>query len=123
MRWRRRFTFVCKMSANPATGLLDPCIFRVSVRKVRLGRGAGVRAAVQAKAEGWVWGLCSGGCRPFPGLVPLRENGVSRSAPFLVLLPWWSHLGGGGPGDWGDVWSPLDSLVTLLLVSVPLHRS
>lgn len=30
---RKRFTFVCKMSANPATGLLDPCIFRVSVRK------------------------------------------------------------------------------------------
>lgn len=41
MRWRKRFTFVCKMSANPATGLLDPCIFRVSVRKVRLGLGAG----------------------------------------------------------------------------------
>ncbi|XP_040592817.1 protein FAM102A isoform X2 [Mesocricetus auratus] len=33
VRWRKRFTFVCKMSANPATGLLDPCIFRVSVRK------------------------------------------------------------------------------------------
>lgn len=41
VRWRKRFTFVCKMSANPATGLLDPCIFRVSVRKVRLGLGAG----------------------------------------------------------------------------------
>lgn len=41
MRWRKRFTFVCKMSANPATGLLDPCIFRVSVRKVRLGFRAG----------------------------------------------------------------------------------
>lgn len=39
VRWRKRFTFVCKMSANPATGLLDPCIFRVSVRKVR-GQGA-----------------------------------------------------------------------------------
>ncbi|KFO19478.1 Protein FAM102A [Fukomys damarensis] len=33
VRWRKRFAFVCKMSANPATGLLDPCIFRVSVRK------------------------------------------------------------------------------------------
>ncbi|XP_058158844.1 early estrogen-induced gene 1 protein [Dasypus novemcinctus] len=33
VRWQKRFTFVCKMSANPATGLLDPCIFRVSVRK------------------------------------------------------------------------------------------
>lgn len=41
MRWRKRFTFVCKMSANPATGLLDPCIFRVSVRKVRPGFGPG----------------------------------------------------------------------------------
>nr|XP_040139766.1 protein FAM102A [Ictidomys tridecemlineatus] len=40
VRWRKRFTFVCKMSANPATGLLDPCVFRVSVRKVRLGSGA-----------------------------------------------------------------------------------
>lgn len=39
MRWRKRFTFVCKMSANPATGLLDPCIFRVSVRKVRPVKG------------------------------------------------------------------------------------
>lgn len=35
VRWRKRFTFVCKMSANPTTGLLDPCVFRVSVRKVR----------------------------------------------------------------------------------------
>ncbi|XP_074067167.1 early estrogen-induced gene 1 protein [Macrotis lagotis] len=33
VRWRKRFTFVSKMSANPATGLLDPCICRVSVRK------------------------------------------------------------------------------------------
>ncbi|XP_049630142.1 protein FAM102A [Suncus etruscus] len=33
VRWRKRFTFVCKMSANPTTGLLDPCVFRVSVRK------------------------------------------------------------------------------------------
>ncbi|KAK2507392.1 hypothetical protein MC885_006280 [Smutsia gigantea] len=33
VQWRKRFTFVCKMGANPATGLLDPCIFRVSVRK------------------------------------------------------------------------------------------
>lgn len=34
VRWKKKFTFVCKMSANPATGLLDPCICRVSVRKV-----------------------------------------------------------------------------------------
>lgn len=33
VRWTKRFTFVCKMSANPSTGVLDPCICRVSVRK------------------------------------------------------------------------------------------
>ncbi|XP_017315897.1 protein FAM102A isoform X1 [Ictalurus punctatus] len=31
--WRKKFSFVCKMSANPTTGVLDPCICRVSVRK------------------------------------------------------------------------------------------
>ncbi|KAL6458692.1 hypothetical protein MHYP_G00321640 [Metynnis hypsauchen] len=33
VRWKKRFSFVCKMSANPNTGVLDPCICRVSVRK------------------------------------------------------------------------------------------
>ncbi|XP_028852975.1 protein FAM102A [Denticeps clupeoides] len=33
VRWKKRFSFVCKMSANPSTGILDPCICRVSVRK------------------------------------------------------------------------------------------
>ncbi|XP_069842253.1 early estrogen-induced gene 1 protein [Dendropsophus ebraccatus] len=33
VRWGKKLTFVCKMSANPATGVLDPCICRVSVRK------------------------------------------------------------------------------------------
>ncbi|XP_068191323.1 early estrogen-induced gene 1 protein isoform X2 [Antennarius striatus] len=33
VRWRKKFFFVCKMSANPVTGVLDPCILRVSVRK------------------------------------------------------------------------------------------
>ncbi|XP_056313937.1 protein FAM102A isoform X2 [Danio aesculapii] len=33
VRWRKKFPFVCKMSASPATGVLDPCICRVSVRK------------------------------------------------------------------------------------------
>uniref|UniRef100_A0A8C5N4B5 Estrogen-induced osteoclastosis regulator 1 n=1 Tax=Leptobrachium leishanense TaxID=445787 RepID=A0A8C5N4B5_9ANUR len=37
VRWNKKLTFVCKMSANPATGVLDPCICRVSVRKVSLG--------------------------------------------------------------------------------------
>ncbi|XP_076859545.1 early estrogen-induced gene 1 protein [Brachyhypopomus gauderio] len=33
VRWKKRFSFVCKMSANPNTGILDPCVCRVSVRK------------------------------------------------------------------------------------------
>ncbi|XP_063741192.1 EEIG family member 2-like isoform X2 [Eleginops maclovinus] len=33
VRWRKRFSFVCKMSANAGTGVLDPCLCRVSVRK------------------------------------------------------------------------------------------
>ncbi|AWP07681.1 putative protein FAM102A [Scophthalmus maximus] len=33
VRWRKRFTFVSKMSANPHTGVLDPSVCRVSVRK------------------------------------------------------------------------------------------
>ncbi|XP_051749267.1 protein FAM102A isoform X4 [Ctenopharyngodon idella] len=33
VRWRKKYSFVCKMSASPATGVLDPCICRVSVRK------------------------------------------------------------------------------------------
>ena len=41
------------MSANPATGLLDPCIFRVSVRKVRLGSGLG-RGAGGPRPRRWV---------------------------------------------------------------------
>lgn len=34
VRWRKKFSFVCKMSANAITGVLDPCLCRVSVRKV-----------------------------------------------------------------------------------------
>ncbi|XP_075877337.1 EEIG family member 2-like [Nelusetta ayraudi] len=33
VHWKKRFTFMCKMSANAGTGVLDPCICRVSVRK------------------------------------------------------------------------------------------
>uniref|UniRef100_A0A668B051 Estrogen-induced osteoclastogenesis regulator 1b n=1 Tax=Myripristis murdjan TaxID=586833 RepID=A0A668B051_9TELE len=33
VRWRKKFSFVCKMSASSITGVLDPCICRVSVRK------------------------------------------------------------------------------------------
>ncbi|XP_051964174.1 protein FAM102A [Xyrauchen texanus] len=40
VRWRKRFSFVCKMSANPNTGVLDPCMCRVSVRKeLKGGKG------------------------------------------------------------------------------------
>nr|XP_023696427.1 protein FAM102A-like [Paramormyrops kingsleyae] len=33
VRWQNRFSFTCKMSANPTTGVLDSCVCRVSVRK------------------------------------------------------------------------------------------
>ncbi|KDR18023.1 protein FAM102A isoform X5 [Zootermopsis nevadensis] len=33
VRWGAKFEFVCKMSANASTGVLDPCILRISVRK------------------------------------------------------------------------------------------
>nr|XP_046264912.1 protein FAM102B-like [Scatophagus argus] len=33
VRWMKRFSFMCKMSANAGTGVLDPCVCRVSVRK------------------------------------------------------------------------------------------
>ncbi|XP_019907843.2 protein FAM102A isoform X2 [Esox lucius] len=33
VRWKKKFTFVCKMSANPTTGVLDQAICRISVRK------------------------------------------------------------------------------------------
>ncbi|XP_039672307.1 protein FAM102B-like isoform X2 [Perca fluviatilis] len=33
VHWRKKFSFVCKMSANAGTGVLDPCLCRVSVRK------------------------------------------------------------------------------------------
>ena len=34
MYWKKKLSFVCKMSANAGTGVLDPCVCRVSVRKV-----------------------------------------------------------------------------------------
>lgn len=34
VRWDAKFEFLCKMSANASTGVLDPCILRISVRKV-----------------------------------------------------------------------------------------
>lgn len=34
VHWKKRFSFICKMSANAGTGVLDPCVCRVSVRKV-----------------------------------------------------------------------------------------
>ncbi|KAM9322460.1 early estrogen-induced gene 1 protein-like isoform 2-T2 [Pholidichthys leucotaenia] len=33
VRWGKKYSFVCKMSANSITGVLDPCVCRVSVRK------------------------------------------------------------------------------------------
>lgn len=36
VHWKKRFSFICKMSANAGTGVLDPCVCRVSVRKVNV---------------------------------------------------------------------------------------
>ncbi|KAJ7332420.1 hypothetical protein JRQ81_014600 [Phrynocephalus forsythii] len=33
VHWKKKFSFMCKMSASATTGVLDPCICRVSVRK------------------------------------------------------------------------------------------
>ncbi|XP_048850387.1 protein FAM102A isoform X2 [Brienomyrus brachyistius] len=33
VHWQNKFSFTCKMSANPTTGMLDSCVCRVSVRK------------------------------------------------------------------------------------------
>ncbi|KAM4641434.1 EEIG family member 2 [Discoglossus pictus] len=33
VHWRKMFSFMCKMSASAASGVLDPCVCRVSVRK------------------------------------------------------------------------------------------
>ncbi|KFO88674.1 Protein FAM102B, partial [Buceros rhinoceros silvestris] len=33
VRWKKKFLFICKISASATTGILDPCICRVSVRK------------------------------------------------------------------------------------------
>uniref|UniRef100_A0A0A9XWC6 Protein FAM102A n=1 Tax=Lygus hesperus TaxID=30085 RepID=A0A0A9XWC6_LYGHE len=33
VKWGAKFEFVCKMSASASTGVLDPCMLRVSVRK------------------------------------------------------------------------------------------
>lgn len=33
VRWNAQFSFVCKMCANANTGVLEPALLRVSVRK------------------------------------------------------------------------------------------
>lgn len=39
VKWGQHFTFDCKMSANASTGVLDPCLLRISIRKeVKGGR-------------------------------------------------------------------------------------
>ncbi|XP_067394432.1 EEIG family member 2 isoform X4 [Emydura macquarii macquarii] len=33
VHWKKKFLFMCKMNASATTGILDPCICRVSIRK------------------------------------------------------------------------------------------
>lgn len=37
VEWNRSFEFLCKMSANASTGVLDPCYLRISIRKEMKG--------------------------------------------------------------------------------------
>ncbi|XP_032595524.2 uncharacterized protein LOC6567077 isoform X2 [Drosophila grimshawi] len=37
VEWNRSFEFLCKMSANASTGVLDPCQLRISIRKEMKG--------------------------------------------------------------------------------------
>lgn len=37
MKWDAKFEFPCKMTANASTGVLEPCILRVSIRKESKG--------------------------------------------------------------------------------------
>lgn len=37
VRWNSKFEFVCKMSASASTGVLDPCLLRVSIRREQKG--------------------------------------------------------------------------------------
>lgn len=37
VRWNAKFEFVCKMSASASTGVLDPCLLRVSIRREQKG--------------------------------------------------------------------------------------
>ena len=34
VQWHSKFNFMCKMSASAQTGILEPCVCRISVRKV-----------------------------------------------------------------------------------------
>lgn len=36
VRWKSKYSFVCKMSANASSGILDSCQMRISIRKVGL---------------------------------------------------------------------------------------
>ena len=33
VKWGQHFSFPCKMSASASTGVLDPCLLRISIRK------------------------------------------------------------------------------------------
>ncbi|XP_034233719.1 protein FAM102A isoform X6 [Thrips palmi] len=37
VRWNAKFEFLCKMSASASTGVLDPCLLRVSIRREQKG--------------------------------------------------------------------------------------
>lgn len=83
---------MCKMSANPATGLLDPCIFRVSVRKVRQVCVTEPRVVSSELRMGVRLSTC--GYRRFSYQVHCKEKCELFTCSFLcsVFMVLWGHL-------------------------------
>lgn len=44
--WKKKFVFQCKMSANPATGILESCVLRISIRKESKGGKGAVKVGL-----------------------------------------------------------------------------
>lgn len=73
VRWRKQFSFPCKMSANAGTGVLDPCVCRVSVRKVaHLPSVCFFGFGKRWSANGFSTNLCTAG-------------GAAKSVEFVLL--------------------------------------
>lgn len=59
VRWNAEFSFVCKMCANANTGVLEPALMRVSVRKEC--KGNWLYRAVHNRSNTRLGAVCNGG--------------------------------------------------------------